>query len=257
MIVVVNSIVPWLGFKNRLLKVTVCELPAVTLLLSGGDWAVILIPGLVFEIVNVPNTKPVLISWDWIIAWLTEIIALTVSTVLKLIFPPLALITAEPTVSPTDIVVIANEPLFEANNEVAISGSLGSWLTLIVKSVKLSQSVLDKETLTVGLNGIHGRLPVLPPTQLPQLSVNAVPLTSPLQSTTKQLIEKGKFCTSTSPSSEITLELNVKFVGFGFTNKLVKIIVWLFPEVTLLLSGGEVATTSIPPPILFSIVNEP
>ena len=51
---------------------------------------------------------------------------LTVSTVLKLIFPPLALITAEPTVSPTDIVAIANDPLFEANNEVAISGSLGS-----------------------------------------------------------------------------------------------------------------------------------
>ena len=128
---------------------------------------------------------------------------------------------------------------------------------MIVKSVKLSQSVLDKETLTVGLNGIHGRLPVLPPTQLPQLSVHAVPLTSPLQSTNKQLIEKGKFCTSISPNSEITLELNVKFVGFGFTNKLVMIIVWLFPEVTLLLSGGEVATTSIPPPILFSIVNEP
>ena len=41
-------------------------------------------------------------------------------------FPPLALITAEPTVSLTDIVEIANEPLFEANNEVDISGSLGS-----------------------------------------------------------------------------------------------------------------------------------
>ena len=52
-----------------------------------------------------------------------------------------------------------------------ISGSFGSWLTAIVKSVKLSQSVLDNETLTVGLNGIQATAPVLPPTQLPQLSI--------------------------------------------------------------------------------------
>ena len=95
----------------------------------------------------------------------------------------------------------------------------------MVKSVKLSQSVFDKATLTVGLNGIHGELPVLPPTQLPQLSVHAVPFTSPLQSTTKQLIVKGKVCTSTSPKSEIILEEKVKFVGFGFTNMSFKVIV--------------------------------
>ena len=182
LIVDVNIKVPAPGFTNTLLKVTVCELPAVTLLLSGGDWAIIFIPGLVLDIVKVPKTNPVLTSLDWIIAWFIEIIELIVRTVLKLRAPPLALITAEPIVSPTLIVEIANDPLFETNKEVAISGSFGSWLTLMVKSVKLSQLVLDKETLTVGLNGIQGEAPVLPPTQLPQLSIHALPLGSPLQS---------------------------------------------------------------------------
>ena len=101
---------------------------------------------------------------------------------LKELLPPLALINAEPIVSPTLIVDIENEPLLELNNEVEISGSFGSWLTEIVKSAKLSQSVLDNDTNTVGLNGIHATNPVLPPTQLPQLSIKAVPFRSPLQS---------------------------------------------------------------------------
>ena len=249
--------VPEPGFKNILLKVTLWLFPAVTLFPSGGDWAIILIPGFVLDIVKVPNTKPVLISWDWIIAWFDEIIDVTIKLVLKLILPPLELITAEPTTSPTLIVDIAKEPLSEANNEVDISGSFGSWLTLIVKSVKLSQSVLESDTETVGEKGIQEILPVLPPTQLPQLSVHAEPFTSPLQSTLKQIIVNGKVWTSASPNSVIILDAKVKLVRAGLTKRLFKIIVWLLPDVTLLLSGGEVATTSIPPVVGFSIVKVP
>ena len=83
-------------------------------------------PGFVLDMVKVPKTKPVLISCDWIIAWLIDMMEVTTKFVLKLILPQLALITAVPTVSPTPIVEIANEPLFDANSEVAISGSLGS-----------------------------------------------------------------------------------------------------------------------------------
>ena len=50
------------------------------------------------------------------------------------------------------------------------------------KSERLSQSVVDKETETVGVKGIQAASPVFPPTQFPQLSVNAVPPKSPLQS---------------------------------------------------------------------------
>ena len=49
---------------------------------------------------------------------------LTINTVLKLKFP--ACIVALPTVSPTLIVEIAKEPPSDENNEVDISGSLGS-----------------------------------------------------------------------------------------------------------------------------------
>ena len=101
---------------------------------------------------------------------------------MKVLAPPLTDITAEPIILPTLILEISKEPVLEANNEESISGSLGSWLTLIVKSDKLSQSVLDKDTKTVGLKEIHATAPVLPPTQLPQLSKNAVPLRSPWQS---------------------------------------------------------------------------
>ena len=111
---------------------------------------------------------------------------------LKLIAPPAAVITAVPTVSPTLILTISKEPPSETNKEVDISGSFGSWLTLIVKSDKLSQSVLERITSTVGLNGIQATAPVLPPTQLPQLSTKAAPLGSPLQSRLGQEIINGK-----------------------------------------------------------------
>ena len=189
------------------------------------------------------------------IAWLTEIIELTIKSVLKFNDPPAAVITAEPTVSPTDKVEIAKEPTSETYKAVDISGSFGSWIKLIVKSVKLSQSVFESITSTVGLNGIQATSPVLPPTQLPQLSINADPLTSPLQSTLKQVIVNGKFWISTSPISEFIVEVNVRIPAPGFTNNPDKVKSWLFPEVTLLLSGKEVATIKIPDEV-FSIVKD-
>ena len=192
---------------------------------------------------------------DCIIAWLEEIIELTIKSVLKFKEPPLALITAEPTVSPTDKDNISKYPPSDSNKEVDISGSFGSWLTLIVKSVKLSQSVLESITPTVGLNGIQATLPVLPPTQLPQLSIKAVPSETPLQSTFKQTIVKGNVWTSTSPISEFIVEVNVKIPGTGFVNNPVKTTHWLLPCVTLLLSGNEFIIIRIPLAV-FSIVKE-
>ena len=130
-------------------------MPAVTLLPSGMDCSEIFIPGDALEIVNIPKDKPLLLFIDCIIAWLEEIIELTIRFVLKFNEPPLALITAEPTVSPTAKVEIANDPPSEVNKAVDISGSFGSWLTFIVKSVKLSQSVFESITPTVGLKAIQ------------------------------------------------------------------------------------------------------
>ena len=59
MIIVVNVRTLAGGFIKILLKITVCELPEVTLLLSGTDCATIFIPPETFEIVNVPNDRPV------------------------------------------------------------------------------------------------------------------------------------------------------------------------------------------------------
>ena len=122
-------------------------------------------------IVKLPSTWPVPITCDSRIATSEDIIVETINWVLKLIVPPPALIEAEPIISPTFILTISNDPSLDVNNAVDISGSLGSWLTSIVKSDKLSQSVLDKVTFTVGVKSIQGSLPVLPPTQLPQSSI--------------------------------------------------------------------------------------
>ena len=59
MIIVVNVRTLEGGFIKILLKITVCELPEVTLLLSGTDCATIFIPPEMFEIVNVPKERPV------------------------------------------------------------------------------------------------------------------------------------------------------------------------------------------------------
>ena len=242
------------GFINTFEKIIVWELPLVTLLLSGTEEADMLTPGFKLIIVKVPKTNPVFISWDCIIAWLEDRIELTIKVVLNVFAPPLALITAEPITSPEVILEISKEPKSDANNEVAISGSLGSWLTLIVKSVKLSQSILESETETVGEKGIQATLPVLPPTQFPQLSVNEVPPNIPSQS--KHSIVSIKDWLSTSPSSELIIDVKFNTLVSGFVNNPFNKIVWLFPLVTLLLSGEDVATTKIPP-LAFSIVNEP
>ena len=68
--------------------------------------------------------------------------------------PPPAVILAEPIVSPKLIEEIAKEPTLEVNKPSSISASPGSWLTLTVKSDKLSQYVFDKDTDTVGENGV-------------------------------------------------------------------------------------------------------
>ena len=90
---------------------------------------------------------------------------------------------AVPITSPTLMLAISKEPKLDENNAEPISGSLASWLTVIVKSDKLSQSVVDNATETVGVKAIQATAPVFPPTQLPQLSITALPFTSPLQST--------------------------------------------------------------------------
>ena len=86
----------------------------------------------------------------------------------------------------------------------------------MVRFERLSQVVSDKITSTVGEKGIHATSPVFPPTQFPQLSVNAVPPKSPLQSV--QSIVSEVVCTSTSPSSEVMVEVKVNVDGLGFVN---------------------------------------
>ena len=212
-IVEVKVKIPAGGFTNTLENVIHWVLPLVTLLLSAGDWTVILTPGIEFETVKVPRTNPVPRSIDCIIAWVEEGREFTINVVLNVFTPPPAVITAEPTVSPIFIKEIAKEPPSETNDEVNISGSLASWLTLIVKSVKLSQSVLESETETVGEKGIQETLPVLPPTQLPQLSVKAVPPTSPLQSTLWALIPAGFI---KKARENVNIKLNKLLVKFLF-----------------------------------------
>ena len=240
------------GFTNKLVKVTVDELPSVTLLLSGTDWAKIFTPPPILEIVKVPKINPVFISTDCRIAWLEEIITLTIKLVLKLNDPPLAVIFAKPTVSPTERDEILKYPPSETNKAVDMSGSFGSWLTLIVKSEILSQFVFEILTPTVGENGIHGACPVFPPTQLKQLSIKAEPPKSPLQSVQSMILLK--FWISTSPNSEVIVEVKIICDGFGFVKICDKITDCELPEVILLLSGNAVVTINIPVEV-FSIVN--
>ena len=243
------------GLTKTLSKITVWLLPLVTLFPSGIVCANILTPGLVFEIVKLPKTIPVFISWDWTIAWLEETIVVTINSVLKVFAPFPAIITADPIMSPTFMFEILKDPTLDTNKDVDISGSFGSWLTLIVKLDKLSQSVFEIETETSGEKGIQGTSPVLPPTQFPQLSINAPPPKSLLQS--KHKIFSEDVWTSTSESSEFIVEVKVITCAVaGLINKLLILIIWLFPLVTLLLSGKEDAITKTPP-LKFSIVNVP
>ena len=182
-IVVVNTKDPAPGFTNTLEKVSVWELPLVVLFPSAtpGD-AEMLTPGFVFSIVKVPSDKPVLISSDCTTTSSDDTILSTINWVIKVLPPLLADKSAVPITSPTLMLAISNEPVLDANKATPISGSLASWLTVIVKSDKLSQSVLDNTTETEGVKAIQATAPVFPPTQFPQLSITAEPFTSPLQS---------------------------------------------------------------------------
>ena len=173
---------PALGLINTLRKLIVLELPLVKLFPSAIEVANILTPGFKLLIVKVPKTNPVAISWDSIMAWVEPTVETTTKLVFTVLKPAPATILAEPITSPEDMFEMSKEPASDTNNEVAISGSLASWITVTVKSVKLSQSVLESEIETVGENGIQEIFSVLPPTQLPQTSTNALPPESPLQS---------------------------------------------------------------------------
>ena len=71
-----------------------------------------------------------------------------------------------------------------------MSGSLGSWLVAKVIDTLSLQIVEDKERDTDGEKAIHGNLFVVPSTQLPQLSSQAVPFGVPLQSKEKFAVWK-------------------------------------------------------------------
>ena len=151
--------------------------------------------------------EPITVPSSWFIAltiiWLFNI-ETTTKLASKLISPPAAVKEANPMVWPGEILLKLKEPLFELKNDVDISGSLGSWETVISKSVIDEQVLSAKDTNVVGENGIHSDKPVLPPTQLLQLSMYAVPPTSPLQSTIS--ISIGNTWSSTSDNSELIVE---------------------------------------------------
>ena len=65
------------------------------------------------------------------------------------------------------------------------------------KSVSESHSTLPNVILTVGVKAIHGKFPVVPPTQFVQLSRKAVPFGVLLQSTGKLIVVK--FCSTDHP----------------------------------------------------------
>ena len=100
------------------------------------------------------RANPFILSINSIIAWLGDEIEDTINEDDKLTSKPIPDIVAEPIVSPTFIEEITNEPPSDANDELSMSGSFGSWLTFMVKSVKLSQSKFESETETVGEKGI-------------------------------------------------------------------------------------------------------
>ena len=135
---------------NTFVKVIVELLPLVKLLPSGTVVADILIPGFVFKIVKLPKTKPVLISVDVITTSLDETTVVTVNSALKVLEPLFADNNADPITSPTFIFEISNEPTLDVYNAESISTSPASWLTDIVKSAKLSQSVFDNEIKIAG-----------------------------------------------------------------------------------------------------------
>ena len=124
--------IPLVGLWNTLLNVTLDEFPPVNELLSPGLVAVILIPPpLKFSIENeFPNESEI-----------TAVVPVKELTYKLVLYVPRLLVNeADPILSPIAIDDIVNEPPSETNKALAISVSPASWLTLIVKLDKLSQS---------------------------------------------------------------------------------------------------------------------
>ena len=98
------------------------------------------------------------------------------------IYPPPAEITLDPITSLEDKPIKSKYPLSDVKIEEEISGSFGSWVVKKVISVGALHAKVLKEIETTGEKGTHDKDPVFPPTQLPQLSVKAVPFGDALQS---------------------------------------------------------------------------
>ena len=132
---------------------------------------------------NEEYTCPVTSSTDLMETLSGLIIKSTSKVVVTFICPPAAVLIDDPTVS----FVFKSDKLKDPPSEVKIadatSGSLASWEKEKENSETESHSNVLKDMLTMGENGIQGNLPVFPPTQFPQLSIQAVPLGVLLQST--------------------------------------------------------------------------
>ena len=109
---------------------------------------------------------------------------------LTLIYPPPAIITLEPITSFVESPIKSKTPASDVKVVYAISGSFGSWLVTKEISEVVLQSVLLKEIFTLGVKPIHDTSPVVPPTQLPQLSKKAIPFGVLLQSKGKLAVVK-------------------------------------------------------------------
>ena len=99
----------------------------------------------------------------------------TKSVVVTLIVPPAATLVEVPIMSFGFRFVKSKLPPSELKTAEETSGSLGSWEKENVKSEIESHSSVLKLITTVGEKTMQGDCPVVPPTQLPQLSKNALP----------------------------------------------------------------------------------
>ena len=124
-------------------------------------------------------------------------------------------ILAEPTTSFTFNPEIFNAPPTETNEALAISVSFASWLTLIVRSEVAWHVLSLKVIATVGEKSIHDIL-------------------------------NEKFWTSTSPSSEVIVEVKFIIPLFGLWKILLNVTEEVFPLVVELLSPGLVAVILTP-----------
>ena len=99
------------------------------------------------------------------------------------IYPPPAIKSADPITSLEFKPVKLKNPASEEKIDEEMSGSFASWLVTKVMSDRTLHSVVLKAIFTDGVKSIQATSPVVPPTQFPQLSVNAVPFGVLLQST--------------------------------------------------------------------------